>query len=145
MDKVVYHIHEEIIFIEDGEVRFLIPEYSLHITAKVKQIKGRGVHDAKRLRGKPINHYHKDLLEMFLDPSEPVLKEWKSEDILNKMRIIKHLEDNTYKFIENNWRRPISELVSIHLRILIHPKGNDQLYQLNVEKASLALRSGKFE
>jgi len=145
MDRVVYHIHDETVLIEDGEIRFLIPKFSLHITVKVKQIKGRGVHDAKRLRGKPINHYHKDLLEMFLLPSLPILKEWKSEDILNKMRIIKHLEDHAYKFIENNWRRPISELVSEHLRILIHPKGNDRLYQLNVEKATVALRSGKFE
>jgi len=143
MDRIVYYKHDKVVLSEDGEINFLIPKFNLHVSAEVKQVKGKGVHDAKRLRGKPINHYHKDLLEMFLHSSEPVLKEWKSEDILNKMRIIKHLEDNAFKFIENNWRRPISEF--LYLKLLVHPKGNDQLYQLNVEKATETLRSGKFE
>ncbi len=145
MDRVVYYVHPHTVIIKDGEISFLIPKFDFHVTVKVKGTKGKGVYDAKFLRGKAINHYHKDLLDMFLQPTEDLTKKWKSEEILSKMKIVKHLEDHMFKFNENNWRRPISEFVSEHIGILEHPPGNDQLYVLNVEKATKALETGKFD
>ena len=142
MDRIVDYEHPETVIIVGGKISFFIPEYNLNITVKVKQKKGRGTHDWTNLKGKKISEkYHRPLLEMLIWPDSERI--WKSEDICNKLRIEFHLKDPKYKFIENNWRRPISEFVGFG--ILYHPQGNEQLYRLDAEKAKRALSNGRFD
>jgi len=133
---------DEAVLIEDGYVTIFLPRYDITIKQRVKQIKGRGTSDAIELKGKRISEkYHRPLLEMLLWPTSDRI--WKSEDICNKLRINFHLKDPKYKFIENNWRRPISEFLK--LGILTHPQGNAQLYKLDVATAKKVLETGTFE
>ena len=137
--KVEYE-HPDTVIIDGGKISFFIPQYSLRITAKVKQSKGSGVADADYLS--ECNHYHIDLLNMFLSSQDNVHKVWTANEILAKMRIIKHLQNPKYEFKENNWRRPISEF--LRKGILIHPQGQTHRYLLDVEKSKSALEIGKF-
>ena len=142
---IVDYEHPDVVIIHDGKISFFIPQYSLRITTKVKQTKGEGTYDAIYLKGKKISEkYHRPLLEMLLKRDERYPRSWfKSEDVCNQLRIDFHLKDPKYKFIENNWRRPISEFLA--LGILTHPQGNEQLYKLEVETAKRTLENGKFD
>ena len=140
MDTTVDYEHPEVVPIMDGKISFFIPEFNLRITTKVKQVKGSGVADADGL--KDLNHYHLDLLNMFLSSQENANREWTANHILKKMEVIKHVENSRYDFKQNNWRRPISEL--LRRGILTHPLNLRHRYKLVMEKATLALANEKF-
>jgi len=140
MDRTVDYEHPETVIINGGKISFFIPEYNLRITTKVKQVKGFGVADADDLI--LLNHYHLDLLNMFLSSLENINRNWTANHILKKMEVIKHVQDSRYEFKENNWRRPISEFV--RKGILTHPQKMKHRYKLDVVLARNALTNGKF-
>jgi len=141
MDKIVRYEHPGVVPIIDGKINFLIHEFNLDIIVYVRQIKGFGTADADNLTD--LNHYHIDLLNMFLSSLDNINKVWTVNAILKKMEIIMHIEDSRYEFKQNNWRRPISEF--LRRGILTHPEGAKHRYILDVEKAKKALTNGKFD
>jgi len=70
-------------------------------------------------------------------------KVWdKYYSIIQKMKIVKHLDNPQFHFIENNWNRPCSEL--LRKNILKHHNNYRTRYYTDFELASKALEAGKF-
>lgn len=136
---LVRYVHPQKIPIVDGRVVIEIPEYELAVEAEVVQVKGRGTTDADRLT--ELNHYHRDIIGMLLQNPKRVWDKYRG--IIQKMRIVKHLEDPSYAFIENNWQRPCSEL--LRKGILRHYDGKRTKYYTDFEVAKRALETGRFE
>lgn len=141
MDRIVDYEHPETVIIHDGKISFYIPDYGLRITTKVKGTKGSGVADADDLT--ELNHYHIDLLNMFLSSLENINRNWTANHILKKMEIIKHMQDARYEFKDNNWRRPISEF--LRKGVLTHPQKMKHRYKLDIVLARNALTNGRFD
>jgi len=141
MDRTVDYEHPEVVLIKDGKISFFIRDFNLRVTVKVKQIKGLGTADADDLI--EINHWHKFLLESMLGTT--VYSEYTVNDILKSLEIRWHFlhQDDPKEFKDNNWRRPISEI--LRKGILTPVQGKTYRYHFHSDKAKKALTNGRFD
>lgn len=136
---LIHYEHPEVVPIIDKKVTIFIPEYELEVVASVRQTKGKGTADADDIV--ELNHYHRDMIAMLLKNPGKIWDKYRS--IITKMKIVKHIENPNYHFIENNWNRPCSEL--LRKGILRHHNGHKTKYFTDFAKANRALETGKFE
>jgi len=141
MDRTVDYEHLDVVPIIDGKISFFIPEYNLNITVPVRQIKGKGTADADKLT--EVTHWHKYLIEALLDtPKRPY---WTANDILKRLEIKWHFDHRIdhKEFKQNNWRRPISEL--LRKKIFTTTPDRPIRYHFQYDKAKRTLETGKFD
>lgn len=131
---IEYKVPYDVLII-DGQIRIEIPEYQLTITAKVKQVKGRGTADADKLT--ILNHYHIDLLELLSTTKEDY--QFTVNQILSWMQEYQR-QKGVLDFNPNHWRRPISEL--FRKQILLKSEGKN--YTIDKLKAAQALETRRF-
>lgn len=138
MEEVII---DEPAYIIDGYVTIKLRNFGITIKQRVKQIKGRGVADADRL--KTLNFYHVEILRVLLDmkPQNP----FTGLEIRNWVKLKREITRDQHKFIDNNWMRPISELFRKKILIKTGTRKWSTLYILDENKAHKALQTGEFE
>ncbi len=143
---LVDYKHPSTIPIVDGHISFFIPDYDLQITAKVKQVKGRGTADADELT--ILSEQHKMIIEAMIKRGIH-RQHWEANDILRACKFDLMQRDPNREFKENNWRRPISELlrrgILIKTGLNTLAGGRVPNYELDIAKGEKAVWSGKFE
>ncbi len=142
MNALVEIVRDEPVPIVDGYVTINLPQFSLTIKQAVKQIKGRGTHDAIRLEGERPTLEHLAIIEMMLKDTSGDIT---AEEIRVKTRSYLYFKDDgLYRvFDKQSWfQRKHSEL--LYWKIIQRTGGTRigiPIYQINKEKA-LVLRNG---
>jgi hypothetical protein len=142
---MITYEHPEVVPIIDGYVEIDIPSYDITVRSKVRQVKGRGVHDAIDL--KKVRPEHKIILRVLISNPDRI---WlKYTELLTSVHIYAHDNKdfamlcglNPSSFDKNGWMRYCSELLAKKIlvkRDLI--KG----YKANLALAEQALYEGVF-
>lgn len=137
IDGVPTYIIKDEILVDGGRVEFTFYDETNHAVANfilpnVKQVKGKGTADAKHL--KTLSDTHKRLLKIVQADGED---SYKAHEIFLLIEI--HMKNKDELFVENHWKRTLSELVHWNCFAL-----DNNVYFVNIEHIDELLRTGEF-
>lgn len=137
--KTVWRTKEPLLIV-DGKIKFFDKTTGAYFELPVKQVKGRGTHDAKELIGTKLNEkYHLPMLNALLEQPEKKHQKFDEIILLTKAWLFNNTDFVPSKFIQNNWLRPCSEFLALGI---IYKSGG--LYHLDVSKAKEVKDKGIF-
>lgn len=144
MTALVEERIDDPVSIVDGYITIYLPQFSLKIVQAVKQVKGMGTHDAKRLAGHRPDLEHLAIIEMMLSPQERT--DLTAEEMRVKTRTLLYFKDDILfrKFDKQSWfQRKHSELLYWKIIERVGQRAAPT-YEINREKALILKNGGVF-
>ena len=133
------------VLIIDGYITIDLPELDLKITQAVKQVKGRGTHDAIKLKGLVPDLIHYAIMKMMFESDETDLT---AEDIRVLTRAVLYKNNEPVllrKFDHQSWfQRKHSELLYWKVIYKTGSKNGIPLYAIDMDKAHRLLNGETF-